>query len=50
MKENSVSNLTFILYLFMVVVLAVIYFTVPERAGLISNAVDWWKEALDMVL
>ena len=46
MKEESKKDLFFILYLLVIVMLAVIYFSVPERALLIENAVRWWKALL----
>ena len=46
MKEESKKDLFFILYILVVLILAVIYFSVPDRAVLIENTVKWWKDIL----
>ena len=46
MNEESKKDLFFILYILVILILAVIYFSVPERALFIENAVKWWKDLL----
>ncbi|MBI5674894.1 MAG: hypothetical protein HZC48_03545 [Nitrospirae bacterium] len=44
MKSEGRKDIYFILYIIIIVILAVIYFTVPERALFIENQLKWWKE------
>jgi len=44
MKADHSKNILFVLYLLSVLVLAVIYFTVPERTEFIEFNIRWWKE------
>jgi hypothetical protein len=44
MREESRHTLLFTIYILIVLVLAVTYFTVPERADFIDFQVRWWKE------
>ena len=44
MKDEGKDNLFFLIYIAVVTFLAVIYFTVPERADFIDFQVRWWKE------
>ncbi len=50
MKNDRAKGFVLILYLVVVVIMAGIYFSVPERAVLLSNAIDWWAQILDMLL
>ena len=40
----SKKDMLFVLYIVTVLVLAVIYFSVPERKEFIEFHVKWWKE------
>jgi hypothetical protein len=44
MKPESRKDIYFILYIIIVLILTVIYFTVPERALFIDNQLQWWGE------
>jgi hypothetical protein len=44
MKAEGGKDIYFILYIIIALILAVIYFTVPERALFIENQLKWWKE------
>jgi len=38
------KNILFVLYIISVLVLAVIYFSVPERRDFLEFNIRWWKE------
>ncbi len=44
MKPETRNNIIFILFLLIVLILAVIYFTVPERKTFLENQIKWWSE------
>jgi hypothetical protein len=44
MKTENKKNILFVLYLLTVLVLAVMYFTVPERKEFLEFNLRWWKE------
>jgi hypothetical protein len=44
MKAENNKNIFFVLYILTVLVLAVIYFSVPERKELLDFNIRWWKE------
>lgn len=44
MEEGRKKDILFYVYILAVVILAVIYFTVPERKEFIDFQVNWWKE------
>ncbi len=46
MKDENKINIYFITYIVSVMVLAFIYFTVPERKEFVEFQIEWWKEAL----
>ena len=50
MKEESVRDFVFVLYLLVILLLTVVYSTVPEREVFLSNTLDWWSSALDMIM
>jgi len=50
MKAEDRKDIYFILYIIIVLILAVIYFTVPERAFFIDNQLKWWKEMWEVIL
>ena len=49
MKENAKKERLFILYILTVLVLAVIYFTVPERKEFFDFQVKWWSEMWQVI-
>ena len=49
MKKRG-KEILFIVYILTVLILAVIYFTVPERALFIENQIEWWSEMLGVVI
>ena len=50
MKNNGAKDLLFIFYLLVVMALTIVYFSVPERGVMLSNAIDWWAELLKIIL
>lgn len=44
MKAEGRENMFFILFILVVMIMAVIYFTVPERSFFLENQIKWWKE------
>jgi hypothetical protein len=44
MKENLKKDSLFILYILSVIVLAIIYFTIPERKEFFDFQLKWWGE------
>lgn len=49
MKEGHKQNIIFILYILCVLILSVIYFSVPERKLFIENTIKWWSELGDVI-
>ncbi len=49
MKEERGRDIIFVLYILIVLALAIIYFSVPERALFIENQIKWWREFWDVV-
>lgn len=49
MTENSKKNILFIVFITAVIILAVIYFSVPERSLFIKNQLQWWGELREAV-
>ncbi len=49
MKTERRKDLFFILYITAVIIMAVIYFTVPERAAFLENQFKWWGQVLDII-
>ena len=50
MKEKNNVDIIFAVYILVISALAIVYFTMPERAVLLTNAIDWWSELLDIIL
>lgn len=50
MKAEGRKDIYFILYVIIALMLAVIYFTVPERALFIENQLKWWKEIWGVIV
>ena len=44
MRDEGNKDILFVLYILAVLILAVIYFTVPERKEFIEFQFKWWKE------
>jgi hypothetical protein len=44
MKAENKKHMFFVLYILTVLVLALIYFSVPERKEFIEFHIRWWKE------
>jgi len=42
-------DILFVIYIVVVIILAVIYFTVPEREVFIENQLQRWREFLELV-
>ncbi len=49
MKDEGKRDIFFIIYILAVLVLSVIYFTVPERATFLENQMEWWKELWEII-
>lgn len=49
MTENAIKERLFILYILTVLVLAVIYFTVPERSEFFDFQIKWWSEMWQVI-
>lgn len=49
MRDEGRKDVFFILYLLVVLSLAFIYFTVPERALFIENQIEWWGELWEVI-
>jgi len=48
MKERK--DIFFTIFLIIVIILAVLYFSVPERRLFIENQIKWWGELWDIVI
>jgi len=44
MKDEHRKNVLFVFYILAVLILAIIYFTVPERKAFFDYQVEWWSE------
>jgi len=44
MTEEQKKNFLYIVFILTVIILAVIYFSVPERAKFFDNQIKWWTE------
>ncbi len=42
MNKERVKDLVFALFMIVVLALAIIYFTVPERTMFLNNTIEWW--------
>ncbi len=49
MKKRDGIDLHFMLYMLTIIVLAVIYFSVPERAVFFDFQMRWWNEMIAVV-
>ncbi len=44
MTEEQKKNIIFIIFIMSVIIMAIIYFSVPERAKFFENQLKWWTE------
>ena len=49
MKDEGKKNICFILYITAILVLAIVYFTVPERKTFFDFQIKWWSEMWDVI-
>lgn len=49
MKERG-KNIIFTLFILTVLILSVMYFSVPERVLFLENQINWWSELWDIVI
>lgn len=50
MKSERKKDIYFAIYIILVITLAAIYFTVPERKDFIEFQVKWWGEFRDVLV
>jgi len=44
MTEEQKNNILYIVFIITVIILAIIYFSVPERVKFFENQIKWWAE------
>lgn len=49
MQEKDKKDILLFLYILIVLVLGVIYFTVPERANFFEFQLEWWREMWQVI-
>lgn len=49
MGERS-KDIVFLLFILTVLILSVVYFSVPERVLFMENEIKWWSELWDVVI
>lgn len=49
MKDEGKKNICFILYITAILVLAIVYFTVPERKTFFDFQIKWWSEMWEVI-
>ncbi len=47
--KSRIKDILFGLYFLSVILLAIIYFTVPERGLFIENQLQWWNEMWEIL-
>ena len=50
MKDESRKNTIFVLYLIAIVLMAVVYFSVPERKSFLEYQKKWWTEMWEVLI
>jgi hypothetical protein len=50
MKEDRSKDIIFLLFILAVLILSVLYFSVPERVLFMENQIKWWEELWDLVI
>ncbi|MBI4698863.1 MAG: hypothetical protein HY758_08175 [Nitrospirae bacterium] len=48
--EKHGKDIMFIVFILVVVIMAIIYFTVPERSLFLQNQIKWWSELWDILV
>lgn len=48
MKEHG-KDIIFVLFILTILILAIVYFSVPERVLFMENEIGWWNEFLEVV-
>ena len=48
-KAEDKTNIYFIMYMIVIVIMAIIYFTVPERKSFFEYQKKWWGEVWEVV-
>lgn len=43
------TNIILFIYLIIIIILAVIYFSVPERELFLENQMEWWREFFGLI-
>ncbi len=49
MKEERSKKIFLTLYLLTILILAVIYFSIPERKLFMENQIKWWSEFMEVI-
>jgi hypothetical protein len=50
MTEERKRNIIYIVFIIAIIIMAVIYFSVPERVKFFENQLKWWKEFREVFL
>ena len=50
MKEDRSKDIIFLLFMLAVLILSILYFSVPERVLFMENQMKWWEELWDIVI
>lgn len=50
MNEERTKHIVFIFYILSVLILGLIYFSVPERKVFIGNVIKWWSDLWDIMI
>ena len=48
MKEHG-KDIIFVLFILTILILAIIYFSVPERVVFMENQIKWWSEFMEII-
>ncbi len=49
MNEGRTKNIVLIFYILSILILGMIYFSVPERKVFIDNIIKWWSDLWDIM-
>lgn len=50
MKKDRGKDIIFLLFVLAVLILSILYFSVPERILFIENQMEWWKEFWNILI
>ncbi len=50
MKEGRSKDIIFLLFILAVLILSVLYFSVPERVLFMEHQIKWWEELWNIVI